>query len=148
VKKLATLLIVGGVLASGCGDDGSGDGDIAAFCDAIDRLEHSGDPFDHVDDRDAFVAAVDEQAAAMADARSNAPSEIRDAVEQAADEMEDVYAVLRGLEDPSDESEVEAAAAALDDGGTGDTGGLDFDVYLVENCDNRSSGDSELQSSG
>ena len=71
MKKLATLLIVGGVLASGCGDDGSGDGDIAAFCDAVDRLEHSGDPWDHVDDRDAFVAAVDEQAAAMADARSS-----------------------------------------------------------------------------
>jgi hypothetical protein len=145
VKKLATLLIVGGVLASGCGDDGSGDGDIAAFCDAIDRLEHSGDPFDHVDDRDAFVAALDEQAAAWADARSNAPSEIRDAVEQGADEMEEAFAVLRGLEDPSDEAEVAAAAAALDDGGTDASGGsdIDFDVYLVENCDNRSSGDSE-----
>jgi hypothetical protein len=79
----------------------------------------------------------------MADARSNAPSEIRDAVEQAADEMEDAIAALRGVEDPSDEAEVAAAFAALDDGGTGVTGGSDIDVYLIENCDNRSSGDSE-----
>ena len=89
-----------------------------------------------MDDRDAYEAAIDEMEAALADARSNAPSEIGDEVEEAAQGMEEVFAALRGIEDPSDEAEVEAALSALDDTAvTGVGSGSDLDAYLVENCD-------------
>ena len=129
--------------AAACGDDGSSDGDVAAFCEASDRIETS-DPFAFLDDRDAYEAAIDEMEAALADARSNAPSEISDEVEEAAQDMEEVLAALRGVEDPSDEAEVEAALSALDESATAGVGsGSEIDVYPMENCDNRSSGDSE-----
>ena len=134
--KLVSLVILAGLVASSCGDDGGSDGDLAAFCDAADRIEES-DPFAFLDDRDAYEAAIDEMEAAVADAQSNAPSEISDEVDQGVQDMEQVIAALRGIDDPSDEAEVEAALSALDDGAvTGVTGGSDLDAYLVENCDN------------
>jgi hypothetical protein len=142
-RILAAFVILGALVASGCGDDGGSDGDLAAFCDAADRIEES-DPFVFLDDRDGYEAAIDEMEAAMADAQSNAPTEISDEVKQAAQDMKMVIAALRGIDDPSDEAEVGAALSALDDtAAAGVTGGSDIDVYLVENCDNRSSGDSE-----
>jgi hypothetical protein len=101
------------------------------------------EPFDFIDDRAAYDAALDEMEAAMADARANAPSEISEQVEAVSQDTEEVIAALRGIEDPSDEAEVEAAFAALDDTAEGVTSGSDIDAYLVENCDNRSSGESE-----
>jgi hypothetical protein len=139
MRKLVALVILGGLMASGCGDDGSSDGDIAALCEASDRIETS-DPFAFLDDRDAYEAAIDEMEAALADIRSNAPSEISDEVEEGAQDMEEVLAALRGVEDPSDEAEVEAALSALDDTAVAGVGsGSDLDAYLVENCDNRPS---------
>lgn len=136
MRKLVASMILGAIVASGCGDDDGGDGDLAAFCDAADRIEES-DPFAFPDDRDAYEAAIDEMEAAMTDAQSNAPSEISDDVEQAVQDMEQVIAALRGIDDPSDEAEVETALLALDDTAvTGVTGGTDLDAYLVENCEN------------
>ena len=134
MRNLVALVAFGALLAAGCGDDG-GNGDVAAFCDAADRIEQA-EPFDHVDDRDAFDAELDEMEEALADARSNAPSDIRDTVEEVAAGMEEVLAALRGIDDPSDEAEVEATFVALGDSATGVTSGSDLDVYLAENCDN------------
>ena len=134
-RVLAVSVVLGALVASGCGDDGGSDGDLAAFCDAADRLERS-DPFFFVDDRDGYERALDEMEAAMDDAESNAPSEISDAVEQAAQEMQSVIAALRAVDDPSDEAEVDAALSSLDDrAAAGVTGGSDIDVYLATNCD-------------
>ncbi|MDX2380587.1 MAG: hypothetical protein QNM02_12620 [Acidimicrobiia bacterium] len=142
-RILAATVILGALVASGCGDDGDSDGDIAAFCDAADRIEES-DPFFFVDDRDGYEKAIDEMEAAMDDARSNAPTEISDEVQQAAQDMHSVIAALRGIDDPSDEAEVDAALSALDDTAAAVvTGGSDIDAYLATNCDNRSGGDSE-----
>jgi hypothetical protein len=135
-RILAATVILGALVASGCGDDGGSDGDLAAFCDAADRIEES-DPFFFVDDRDGYEKAIDEMEAAMDDARSNAPTEISDEVEQAAQDMQAVIAALRGIDDPSDEAEVDAALSALDDtAAAGVTGGSDIDAYLATNCDN------------
>jgi hypothetical protein len=142
--KLVAIVILGGLIASGCSDDddSDGDGDLAAFCDAADEIEQT-DPFAFTDDRDAYEAELDEMEAALADIRANAPAEISEEVEAGAEDMEEVIAALRDIEDPSDEAEVEAAFAALDDTATGVTGGSDLDAYLVQNCDNRSQEDSE-----
>jgi hypothetical protein len=135
-RILAATVILGALFASGCGDDGGSDGDLAAFCDAADRIEES-DPFFFVDDRDGYEKAIDEMEAAMDDARSNAPTEISDEVEQAAQDMQSVIAALREIDDPSDEAEVDAALSALDDtAAAGVTGGSDIDAYLATNCDN------------
>lgn len=141
MRTLVAFVILGGLAASGCGDDGGSDGDIAAFCDAADLLEQT-DPFFFLDDRDAYEAAIDEMEAAIADIRASASSEISEEVEAASQDMDEVIAALRGIEDPSDEAEVEAAFSAIGDAATGVTSGSDLDAYLVENCDNRSSGDS------
>lgn len=135
-RILAAFAILGALGASGCGDGGGSDGDLAAFCEAADRIEKS-DPFFFLDDRDGYEGAIDEMEAAMDDAQSNAPTEISDEVEQAAQDMESVIAALRGVDDPSDEAEVDAALAALDDTATeGVTDGSEIDTYLVSNCDN------------
>jgi hypothetical protein len=140
MRKLVALVVLGVLVASGCGDDDSSDGDLTAFCDARDRVEQS-DPFAFPDDRDAYEAEIDDMEAGVADARSNAPSEISDEVEALSQVMDETIAALRSLEDPSDEAEVEAALSALDNNDPSDT---DLDAYLVENCDDRSSGgDSE-----
>ena len=132
-RVLPAFAILGALVGSGCGDDAGGD--LAAFCAAADRLEES-DPFFFVEDRDGYEAAIDEMEAAFDDARSNAPPEISDEVEQAAQDMESVIAALRGIDDPSDEAEVDAALSALDDtAATGVTGGSDIDAYLASNCD-------------
>jgi len=141
-RVLAACAILGALVAAGCGDDEDSDGDLAAFCDAADRIEES-DPFAFLGDRDGYEAAIDEMEAAMADARSNAPAEISDEVDQAAQDMEMVIVALRGIDDPSDQAEVDAALSALDDTASGVTGGSDIDAYLASNCDNGSSGDSE-----
>lgn len=133
-RILAASVILGALAASGCGDDG-GNGDLAAFCDAADRIEES-DPFFFLDDRDGYDNAIDEMEAAMDDARSNAPKEISDEVEQAAEDMQSVIAALREIDDPSDEAEVDAALSALDDTAVaGVTEGSDIDTYLATNCD-------------
>jgi len=135
-RILASLVTLGAIVASGCGDDGGSDGDLAAFCDAADRIEES-DPFFFLDDRNGYEAALDEMEAAMSDAQSNAPAEISDEVDQAAEDMEAVIAALRGIDDPSDEAEVGAALSALDDTAVaGVTQGSDIDTYLALNCDN------------
>lgn len=131
-RFLAASAILGALVASGCGGDG--DGDLAAFCDAADRIEVS-DPFDSLDDRDGYEAAIDEMESALDDAQSNAPTEIRDEVEQAAQDMEMVIAALRGIDDPADDAEVAAALSALDDT-SGVTSGSAIDTYLESNCDN------------
>jgi hypothetical protein len=134
-NRVVAVAVVLLLAAAACGDDGSSDGDLTAFCEASDRLETS-EPFDFLDDRDAYEAAINEMEAALADVRSNAPSEISDEVEEGAQGMEEVLAALRGIEDPSDEAEVEAALSALDDTAvTGVGSGSDLDAYLVENCD-------------
>jgi hypothetical protein len=139
MRTLVALVILSGLVASGCGDDDGSDGDPAAFCDAADLLEQT-EPFDFIDDRAAYDAALDEMEAAMADARANAPSEISEQVEAVSQDTEEVIAALRGIEDPSDEAEVEAALSALDDTAVAGVGsGSDLDAYLVENCDNRPS---------
>ena len=135
-RILASLVTLGAIVASGCGDDGGSDGDLAAFCDAADRIEES-DPFFFLDDRGGYEAALDEMEAAVSDAQSNAPAEISDEVDQAAQDMEAVIAALRGIDDPSDEAEVGAALSALDDTAVaGVTQGSDIDTYLALNCDN------------
>ena len=135
-RILAALVTLGALVASGCGDDGGSDGDLAAFCDAADRIEES-DPFFFLDDRNGYEAALDEMEAAVSDAQSNAPAEISDEVDQAAQDMEAVIAALRGIDDPSDEAEVGAALSALDDTAVaGVTQGSDIDTYLALNCDN------------
>jgi hypothetical protein len=139
--RVVAVTVVLLLAAAACGDDESSDVDIAAFCEASDRIETS-DPFAFLDDRDAYDAAIQEMEAALTDIRSNAPSEIRDEVEKGAQDMEEVLAALRGIEDPSDESEVAAALSALDDSAVaGVSSGSALDAYLVENCDNRLTGD-------
>ena len=133
-RILAATVILGAVVASACGGDGGSDGDLAAFCEAADRIEES-DPFFFVDDRDGYEKAIDEMEAAIADAETSAPAEISDDVEQAAQDMAMVIAALRGIDDPSDEAEVEAALSALDDTAAGVTGGSEIDTYLATNCD-------------
>jgi len=140
MRILVALVVLGGFVFSACGDDGGGDGDVAAFCDAADRIEQA-EPFDHVDDLDAFHAEIDEAEAALNDAQSNAPAEISDEVEAVVATSAAVYAALRELEDPSNEAEAEAALAGVDTAGSESF--PEVEAYLVENCDNRSSEDSE-----
>jgi hypothetical protein len=142
-NRVVAVAVVLLFAAAACSDNENSDGDIAAFCEASDRIETS-DPFAFLDDRDAYVAAIDEMEAALTEIRSNAPSEIRDEVEEGAEDMEEVLAALRGIEDPSDEAEVEEALSALDDSAVAGVGsGSDLDAYLVENCDHRSKEGSE-----
>ena len=140
-RTRAALLTAGVFVVVGCSDDGGGDGDLAAFCAAADRLE-AADPFFFVEDRDRYEAAIDEMEAAFGDARANAPSDISDEVEQVAQDMESVIAALRGIDDPSDEAEVDATLSALDDSAAaGVTAGSEIDSYLVSNCDGRPAAD-------
>jgi len=137
MRILIALVVLGTLMASGCGDDGDGDGDLAAFCGAANRIEGT-EPLAHVDDRDVYDAEIDKMQAALTDARLNAPSEISDVVEEVARGMDEVIAALRGIQDPSDEAEVQAALSALGDTAEGVTSGSDLDAYLAANCDDGS----------
>ncbi|MCO8126998.1 hypothetical protein NHL50_07240 [Acidimicrobiia bacterium EGI L10123] len=83
-------------LLSGCGDD-SGDGDVAAFCEAVEDLRDD-DPFEELqvaspgEMRDAFAdlaVGVDR----IADA---APDEVRNQAQRYADAVEDLRDELAG----------------------------------------------------
>lgn len=137
MRVAIVLVVLSGFVLSACGDDGDDEGDLAAFCDAADRIQQA-EPFLVTDDLDAWTAAIDEMEAAVSDAVENAPSDISDEVDDRAQEMAEVIAVLRGIEDPTDDQEVDAAMEPLaETGAVGVSQGSAIDVYLMENCDNR-----------
>ena len=129
MRRVLALMIVGGFVLVACGDDDGG-GDVAAFCDAVERVTNS-DIFEGEDDPDAFQAAISDMREAMNDARANAPSEISDDVEVVVSQTEQFLDALSEIEDPADEAQVEAAFAVLDEE-QGPT--EELDAFILAEC--------------
>ncbi len=103
---VAVGVLVALLVLAGCGDDDSGGGDSAAFCDAIERSENAS-PFgtsNREPDLDLFLAGLEEMSAAYKDAMANAPSEIKDEFEVFASEATQRYDAALAIDDPTDQT--------------------------------------------
>ena len=133
MQRLLAAAILGGLALVACGDDDGG-GDLAAFCDAVDRIEASGDPFEVADDPVAFQAEISSFRDALDDARANAPSEISDEVDEIASQVDRAYEALSEIEDPTDDAQVEAALAPFDDDDEDEDLSDEVDAFILDEC--------------
>ena len=108
VRRAIAVTVAGALVLAACG--GSGGGSVEAFCDSAQEYVDLEDPFEG--DPAAFADGIEEQKEAMNAMIDDAPSEISDDAETAA---ESVMPILDALVDPTDVEAVANAFASLDE---------------------------------
>jgi hypothetical protein len=115
MKRAVALTVAGAFALAACGDDGGGS--VEAFCESVQEVaDNDQDPFE-TDSREDFVAELEKQRDAVNAAADNAPDEISDDAQTAAEWFAEVSDALAAV-DPTDQAALEEAFASLD--GEGD----------------------------
>lgn len=107
VRRAMAVIVAGALVLAACG---SGGGSVEAFCESAQKFVDLEDPFEG--DPAAFADGIEEQKDAMNAMIDDAPSEISDDAETAA---ESVMPILDALVDPTDVEAVANALASLDE---------------------------------
>jgi hypothetical protein len=112
MKRAVALTVAGAFALAACGDDGGGS--VEAFCESAQEVaDNTQDPFD-TDSPEDFVAELEKQRDAVNAAADNAPDEISDDAQTAAEYFAEVSDALAAV-DPTDQAAVEEASAPFDE---------------------------------
>ena len=108
MKRAVALTVAGAFALAACGDDGGGS--VEAFCESVQEVaDNTADPFD-TDSSEDFVAELEKQRDAVNAAADNAPDEISDDAQTAAEWFAEVSDALAAV-DPTDQAALDEPSA-------------------------------------
>jgi hypothetical protein len=111
MRRVVALTVAGAFALAACGDDGGGS--VEAFCESAQEFADT-DDFFATDNPEDFRAGLEEARDAINAMADDAPDEISDDAETAAEVSGELFDSLDDI-DPTDEAAVEAAFAPFFD---------------------------------